>query len=240
MNLPEIFRKFRNERERLIYRSVKRVFEVRPGDLSLYVTALRHKSAAKNIHNGNAPSNERLEFLGDAVLDAAVADYLFEKFPDAEEGEMTQIKSRIVSRTNLNSMAARMGLPELLETDAQAAQAKDSIAGNALEALFGALYLDAGYPKTRKATLRVLKNYNDLSALLTEEADFKSRLYEEAHRVKKELRFNTEAKTAKGGDKYFLSQVFFGEEKVGEGRGSSKKRAEQSASGQALENLNAR
>lgn len=240
MNLPEIFKKFRNDRERRIYRTVKTLFGVTPKNLPLYLTAFRHKSASKNIHNGNAPSNERLEFLGDAVLDAAVADYLFEKFPDAEEGEMTQIKSRIVSRNNLNRMAVGMGLPELLETDAQAAQAKDSIAGNALEALFGALYIDAGYPKTRNATLRVLKNYNDLSTLLTEEADFKSRLYEEAHRVKKDLHFDTTSKSEKGGDNPFVSSVYFGEEKVGEGRGSSKKRAEQSAAKRALENLNER
>jgi len=238
LNFTRLFKKFKTERDRQIFDLISETFGVSPKELSLYITALRHKSAAKNIYNGNAASNERLEFLGDAVLDAAVADYLFDKYPDAEEGEMTKIKSRIVSRDNLNLMARKMGVPDLLETDAQAARAKDSIAGNALEALFGAMYCDLGYPKTRIATMRALNRYTDLETLEYEEADFKSRLYEEAHRRKVDLRFDTTPHSTSGGDKYFVSTVFFDDQMAGKGKGSSKKRAEQSAAEAALDNLN--
>lgn len=238
MNLTRFFKKFKSERERQIFDLITGSFGVSPRKIDLYITALRHKSAAKNIHNGNAPSNERLEFLGDAVLDAAVADYLYMKYPEAEEGEMTKIKSRIVSRVNLNLMARQMGVPNLLETDSQAARAKDSIAGNALEALFGAMYCDLGYPKTRIATMQALNKYTDLDTLEYEEADFKSRLFEEAHKRKMDLRFDTSPSTTSNGDKYFISVVFFGEQRAGKGKGSSKKRAEQSAAEAALENLN--
>lgn len=238
MNLIRLFKKFKNSRERQIFDSIVRAFGAPPKDITLYITALRHKSAAKNIYNGNAPSNERLEFLGDAILDATVADYLFEKYPDAEEGEMTKIKSRIVSRQNLNLMAGKMGIPDLLETDAQAARAKESISGNALEAVFGALYCDLGYTRTRAATMQALNAFADLDTLEYEEADFKSRLYEEAHKRKVELRFNTSPKTTDSGDKYFVSVVVFNDKNTGKGNGSSKKRAEQSAAEAALENLN--
>lgn len=206
-------------------------------DLDLYLTALRHKSAARNIHNRPDTSNERLEFLGDAILDSVVAEYLFAKYPKAEEGELTQIKSRIVSRTNLNRIAAEMGVDILIETDMQATHSRGSLSGNALEAIFGALYLDLGYRRTRKSILRMLTTFADLDKIEDQESDFKSRLYEEAHRRKSDLTFNTVTSNSESGAKTFKSEVFMGKIKLGEGTGSSKKKAEQRASEQGLQKV---
>lgn len=205
--------------------------------LDLYLTALRHKSAARNIHNQPDSSNERLEFLGDAILDSVVAEYLFAKYPKAEEGELTQIKSRIVSRTNLNRIAAEMGVDVLIETDMQATHARGSLSGNALEALFGAIFLDLGYRRTRKAILRMLNTFADLDKIEDEESDFKSRLYEEAHRRKADLTFHTHVAKTENGVKKFKSEVFMDKIKLGEGTGSSKKKAEQRASEQGLQKV---
>jgi ribonuclease-3 len=237
LNLLRLFKRYPDERQKQTARLVSKAFGVQPKNIQVYLTALRHKSAAKNIYFGKAESNERLEFLGDAVLDAIVADYLYLHHPEAEEGELTKMKSRIVSRTNLNGMAKAIGLPDLLETDAQAAQSKDSISGNALEAIFGAMYRDKGYPTTSEAVVRVLDKYTDLKSLTNEEADFKSRLYEAAHRQKVQLVFDTHPQSADEGEKRFVSLVFFDKEKVGKGLGTSKKKAEQQAARHALEKL---
>ncbi len=203
-----------------------------------YVVALRHKSAARNIYNKPEVSNERLEFLGDAILDAAVADYLFTKYPSAEEGEMTKIKSRIVSRTNLNTMASEMGIDRLLETDLQATHSRNSIAGNALEAIFGAMYLDLGFAKTNKFILRLLERFANLEKVEYQEADFKSRLYEEAHKRKSDIYFRTHQHDHSGEKKLFKAEAYLAKEKVGEGTGTSKKKAEQKAAKKALQKLN--
>lgn len=216
-----------------------RNFSISFGDLQLYLQALRHKSAARNIYDKPEMSNERLEFLGDAILDAIVANYLFDKYPEAEEGDLTKMKSRIVSRNNLNRIALEMGIADLIETDTQAAQAKESIAGNALEAFFGAIYIDLGYKKTRQSIIRLFESYADLDAIEFEEADFKSRLYEEAHRRKVSLSFATRTSGSNGSDNMFVSEAFLANSAMGKGTGTSKKRAEQNAAKVALENLNA-
>jgi ribonuclease-3 len=206
--------------------------------LEFYIHALRHKSAARNIHNKPGSSNERLEFLGDAILDAAVAHYLFSRFPGSEEGELTKMKSRIVSRNNLNKVAIRAGLHLLLETDSQAHYARESLGGNALEAILGAVYLDRGYEVARSAVLRLLQQYSDMEKVQTEEADFKSRLFETAHRMRKALRFDTRQMRDDTGRKFFSSKVFLNEDYLGSGRGFSKKKAEQEAAAKALRKLN--
>lgn len=213
-------------------------FGIKPGQINIYLKALRHKSAARNIHNNPEISNERLEFLGDAILDAAVAEYLFLTYPASEEGELTQMKSRIVSRTNLNSIAKTLGINELIETDLQATHARDSLGGNALEAILGALYLDRGFEKTKIATIQVLEKHSDLLSVQRVESDFKSRLYEEAHKHKAEIRFSTNSVGEKEGKKTFRSEVYFNQRLLGSGEGLSKKSAEQEAAKTALNRLN--
>jgi ribonuclease-3 len=238
VNLSRILKRSLDPRQKEINDWVKRMFRMKPLRIDLYVKAFRHKSAARNIHNQPETSNERLEFLGDAILDAAVADYLFQKYQEAEEGQLTKMKSRIVSRSNLNAMALKMGIHDLLETDLQAQNARDSLAGNAFEAVLGALYLDHGYKRAHDAILRILDGYADLGRLEYMEADFKSRLFEEAHRIRVDLKFITRAVNRDKTEPSFLSQVIFDNKALGEGEGSSKKKAEQRAAREALIRLN--
>lgn len=239
MILKRLFRSFKNEREREVIDLLTKSLHISYRNLELYHTALRHKSAAKNIYHNPEMSNERLEFLGDAILDSVVAEYLYDKYPHAEEGELTQIKSRIVSRTSLNRIAIEMGVDVLIETDAQAEKARESLSGNALEALFGAIFLDLGYKRARKSIMKMLKNFSDLKKIEDQDPDFKSRLYEEAHKRKSDLVFKTRMDKSEKGTRVFRSEVFLGNNKLGEGVGSSKKKAEQRASQQGLQNINA-
>lgn len=238
MNFRRLFKSFRNKREREVAKLLTRKLHISYRQIDFYLTALRHKSAARNIYNQPETSNERLEFLGDAILDSVVAEYLFFKYPQAEEGYLTQVKSRIVSRTNLNKMAGQMGIDVLIETDMQATHSRGSIAGNALEALFGAIFLDLGYPKTRKAILMMLSEFADMDTIEDQESDFKSRIYEEAHKTKSEIIFNTRAIERSSGIRSFVSEVMLNKVVIGEGTGSSKKKAEQRASEQGLKKLN--
>lgn len=238
MKLRRFFKRYKTQREKDIAKLLAKTLGIGHRRFDIYLMALRHKSAARNIHNKPEMSNERLEFLGDAILDASVADYLYDKYPDKEEGELTKIKSRIVSRSNLNSMANAIGIQKLLETDLQATHSRESIAGNALEALLGAMYLDIGYKKTHNSILRLLERFTDLKKLEMQEADFKSRLYEEAHRIKSELRFSTIPIDENNGKKYFRAQAFINQTLIGQGKGSSKKKAEQAAAKKGLRKLN--
>ncbi len=238
MKIPQFFKTFRNQREKDIAKLLSKSFKISYRRIDYYLKALRHKSAARNIHNEPDTSNERLEFLGDAILDAVVADYLYTKYPDAEEGELTQMKSRIVSRSNLNSIAQTLGIDKLIETDTQAMHSRNSISGNAIEALFGAIYLDLRYEACRKSILYVLNKHGHIDNVEDRESDFKSRLYEEAHRMKVELRFQTQLHHEEKGVKTFISKALFDNNEVGKGTGSSKKKAEQKASEQGLAHLN--
>lgn len=238
MNFRRLFRRFRNTRESEVARLLTHKLHISFRNIDFYLTALRHKSAARNIYNEPDSSNERLEFLGDAILDSVVAEYLYFKYPQSEEGDLTQVKSRIVSRTNLNRMAGEMGIDMLIETDMQATHSRGSIAGNALEALFGAVFLDLGYPRTRKTILMLLNEFADMNTIEDQESDFKSRIYEEAHKRKSGISFSTRDIERSSGVKSFVAEVFLDKLKIGEGTGSSKKKAEQRASEQGLKKLN--
>jgi ribonuclease-3 len=236
--LDGLFRKKRSDRETEVERAIYTALKMKPRNIDLYIKALRHKSAARNIHGKPEISNERLEFLGDTILDAVVAEYLFLKYPKAEEGDLTKMKSRVVSRSNLNHLAQQANWHNLLETDAQADTARESLGGNALEAIVGAMYLDLGFDSVKRGVIHLLELYSDLDKLEYQEADFKSRLFELAHRMKQELRFETKPVKELEGKKVFNARAFLGAQLVGIGEGFSKKKAEQDAAKKGLEKLN--
>ncbi len=215
---------------------------VNPHNISVYRLALRHASAA-NKYAQLGENNERLEYLGDAILGAVVADYLFKKYPFKGEGFLTELRSRIVNREQLNQVAKRIGLEELIEYDRNQAKTNlnRSMNGDALEALVGALYLDRGYKKCRKFIVgKLLGNYYDLDSLLSTESNFKSRLLEFAQRRSKTVRFEThEVAGNKKNTKEFLSTAYYSDQAIGKGRGLTKKAAEQQAAAQALEKVQA-
>lgn len=199
----------------------------------LYLQVLRHKS----VYESSFQNNERLEFLGDSILDSIVAEVLFEKFPQGKEGFLTQIRSRIVSRANLNRLGIALGLNKLLEVQMGGEVKDTSLSGNALEALIGAIYLDKGFKFTSKFIRdKILAPHIDFNLILTSEPDPKSRVIEFAQKQKIKVSFNTLIHH-KEEPQDFLCKVFYDKEEIASAIGLSKKKAEQKAAAIALEKL---
>ena len=177
---------------------VRREFGLRVGKRFVYEEALTHSSMLDGDKTG-LKSNERLEFLGDVVLDMTMANYLYKAFPEAQEGELTKRKSRIVNRKNLNLLGKNMGLHHLIHAKMRREDIHDSMVGNALEALIGALYLDHGFMKTQRAVLAMLKHYG-LDEQVNETHDFKSKLHQWATKRKKKLAFEVMKDDDTGGE----------------------------------------
>ncbi|KAA9332214.1 ribonuclease III [Hymenobacter busanensis] len=211
-----------------------------PSNARLYTLAFTHASAVRQTEQGKHLSNERLEFLGDAILGAVVAEYLFRKFPYEPEGFLTEIRSRIVNRESMNQMALKLGLDKLVQLDpAQNRAARSrSVNGNALEALVGAVYLDHGYTAARRFVLaRLIRPFVDVKALTSTTTNFKSKLIEWAQRKGKALRYEHSGEQRPGGVMEFSVTVFIEDEAVASGMGLSKKQAEQTAAERALATL---
>ncbi len=211
----------------------------RPGNLALYEQAFRHNSYV-NQHfpdEEGVLSNERLEYLGDAVLDCVVAEILFMTYPNRGEGFLTETRAKIVSRTMLGDLALKMGLNELIQYGrglGNNQQVIKSLSGNALEALLGAIYLDKGYKFTRKFIMkRVLKNYLDINEIAQVEVNFKSRLIEWSQKMRKEISFDLVEEKHKGRSKIYVMNVSIDGKELGRGEEFSKKKAEQEAARQA-------
>jgi ribonuclease-3 len=175
-----------------------------PGNLSLYRMAFRHKSIAVNVKKGVKNSNERLEFLGDAVLGCVVAEVLFKLYPYKDEGFLTELRSKIVSRVNLNQLARKMGFEQLVEYDNRMVNntRQGSLLGDAFEALIGAVYLDQGYDFTKNFLINhIIKSHVDIHTLEQTETNFKSKLIEWCQRHSKDISFdlveNQEGESAK-------------------------------------------
>ncbi|CCH56435.1 ribonuclease III [Fibrisoma limi BUZ 3] len=236
-----LFRSGDTDPRKNLRRSIGHIIGARPFNIGLYQLALRHTSASKaTAIEGFRESNERLEYLGDAVLGMVIAEYLFKRYPYKDEGFLTEIRSRIVNRETLNGISRKIGLDRLIEFDGSRTRslpARTSMYGDALEALVGAVYLDKGFPFTRRFILKKLLAHYDIDLVVQNNANFKSRLIEWAQREGKEIRF--EIISEKGNSHYreFIAQVTVNEEPFATGSGYSKKKAEQSAAEKALELL---
>ena len=210
-----------------------------PKNISVYRLALIHRSAGEKLPDGTLISNERLEFLGDAVLSAVVAKYLFQRFPFENEGFLTETRSKVVSRKNLNGLARKLGLPELVTKNQENNRYGSSLGGDALEALVGAIFLDRGYPAAEKFVLdRMMDNFVDLDKLLVEDANFKSKLIEWCQKGKQPFEFKVLKQTIDGHKPSFTIQVLVDGKSAGTGTDRTKKRAEQAAAKEACEKLN--
>jgi ribonuclease-3 len=217
-------------------RQLKRILGFRPRNFELYQLAFVHKSASHFVFNNTKVNNERLEFLGDAILDSLVAEYLFQKFPDKEEGFLTQTRSKIVNRDNLNHMAIKLGIGDMIISKMSRDNHK-SVYGDALEALIGALYLDKGYKRTKRIVLeRMVQSYININRLLETEIDFKSRIIEWGQKNKKSINFTSfEEMDEQTNAPVFITHLIIVDDIVGRGSGNSKKEAEQNAARQALQ-----
>lgn len=217
-----------------LYLAIKNIFGFWPGNIFLYRLALRHKSAPLKMVNGEKLSNERLEFLGDAILDAVVAHYLFRLFPLRDEGFLTEMRSKIVSRNQLNLIARKMGLFDLITTQRDHHPGK-SISGDALEAFIGAMFIDKGYDFTEQVLInKILKVHFDLDELEHKDFNFKSKLIEWGQKEKHPVEFRVLAEKGNGHSKQYEVEVAIDHRRVATAIDSSIKGAEQLAAEKAV------
>lgn len=218
--------------DRVLIGQLKSILGFSPRNIELYKLAMVHRSASYVLPKGKRVDNERLEYLGDAVLDAIVADYLFERYPNQQEGFLTKMRAKIVSRASLNQLAVGMKLDGLVKMNGGGPIPQKNIYGNALEALIGAIFLDRGYQFTSTAIVNnILDKFIDLDELQALETDYKSKLIELAQKFKININFDTrEDESSTMGSSHFVSVLVFNSEITAKGFGCSKKEAEQHAS----------
>jgi ribonuclease-3 len=216
-----------------------KILGFKPGNLRLYEIAFIHRSASYTLPDGKRINNERLEYLGDAVLDAILSDFLFEKFPDASEGFMTKIRSRIVNRDVLNQLAISMGLNKILVSNVTFLNNTKNLFGDAFEALIGSVFLDKGFKKTKKLFIKkVLNKYLDINKIISTDTDYKSLVFEWVQKNKANLIFTyNEEYDFDTRKSIFSTSLLINREEFGRGQGTSKKEAEQEASNLAWQRI---
>lgn len=224
-------------RDKEVFSFVKKTFGFSPDKIDLYKTALRHRSAAKRSEQEDAESYERLEFLGDAVLDIVVAHLLYKEFPNRDEGFLTKMKSKIVGRANLNVLAVKLTIDKFVESNLGRSDASESVNGDAFEALIGAIYLDKGYTFCQKIIHKIIEQNMDVYLLETKDTDYKSKLIEWGQKEKKKVYFKSEEVSNRHFEIYYEAKVFIDGEQNGAGEGGSKKKAEQAAAEEACGKL---
>ena len=214
---------------------LKNVLGFSPGNTSLYKAALTHRS----VRESSDQNNERLEYLGDAILSALVADYLFKRYPYKEEGFLTEMRSKMVNRQQLNEIALRMGLKKITLYNKSDSSLKISqIFGNTLEALVGAIYLDKGYKKTSKwVAERIILPHMFMDDLEILEINHKNKLYGWANKNGKLLEFETVNENIENGRRLFTIAAVVEGEIIAEGKAFNKKDASQIAAQIAVEKL---
>jgi ribonuclease-3 len=208
-----------------------------PSNIELYRLATIHSSKSRE-KDGFRESNERLEYLGDAVLGAAVADYLFKKYPFKDEGFLTEIRSRIVNRESLNALGRKIGIQAIVQFDNKSALLQQVILGNTLEALVGAVYLDKGFLRCKKFVIDKLIQPNfDLEVIVNSNSNHKSKVIEWSQRNNQDIKFEIlDVKRGKN-TREFSARVFIGGQPYGIGYGLTKKKAEQDAAMKTCEVL---
>jgi ribonuclease-3 len=233
-SVKRLFNSFFNTNKSLPLQ-LESILGFRPKYLPYYQTALTHSSLNEELH----ANNERLEFLGDAVLGIVIAEYLFKKFPKKDEGFLTELRSKLVRRETLNDVANRIGLNKLVEYNHKDRGLPSShIFGNALEALIGAIYLDQGLTKAKFfITTRMVKPYLDIDKIAVTDNNYKNQLLTWSQKEKQSISFDHITEVEINGRKAFKVSLFLNDECIGEGTAYNKKEASQVASKAALEFL---
>lgn len=233
--LSKFFQKQKTNDQLDLIRFVISRFGYRPKNITFFEHAVTHRSSS---NSAIGISNERLEFLGDAIIDAVVAEFLYTRFPSEDEGYLTKIKSKMVSRKTLSDIAEEMELRNVLRYHKGRSINLNTIEGNAFEALIGAIYLDGGYEVARKSIKNhVFRNYMDINKLLEEEIDFKSKLFIWSQKNKYVLEFQIISEENLGQSWLYKVMAVINEKNYGMGSGASKKLAEQAAAKETLELL---
>jgi len=211
---------------------VKAITGIMPGNLKLYKQVFNHRSK----FNEPKENNERLELLGDAILDSIVCEFLFRKYPYKEEGFITELRSRIVNRKSLNEVGEKLGLVEKLKFNRKGmTDVSRDLGGNTFEALVGAVYLDAGFIETRRfIQKRVLQGLIDVDALEITNSDYKSQIFHYVQKLGKSIEFKVMEEKARNRRAYFIINLEINGKFISSGEGYSKKTAEQNAAMNAI------
>ena len=227
-------------RDRRLYRSFYDILGFYPRKIELYRQALTHKSMSVKEGGGRLSNNERLEYLGDAILDAVVGDILYNHFQGKREGFLTSVRSRVVQRETLGYLADEMGLTDLIRSNLMGRTHNNYMAGNAFEALVGAVYLDRGYEYCKWFVRnRILGKYINLDRIAYKESNFKSRLLEwcQKYHVNAKFELLEESKEEGTMSPLFLTRVLISGMECGRGIGYSKKESHQQSAKEALTKL---
>jgi ribonuclease-3 len=223
----------KSEDDVLLIRFFIEKFGYRPKNIELFHEAITHRSIA--YASPREFSNERLEFLGDAILDAIIAEFLFQKFPDQDEGYLTKVKSKVVSRKTLSEIGEELELRKILRYNKGRSINLSSLEGNAFEAIIGAIYLDSSYEAVKKILHHhIFRKYVDLNKILVEEIDFKSKLFIWSQKRRLALDFKVLQEENTHGVWKYEVMVQINGTNYGKGLGTSKKIAEQAAARETL------
>lgn len=227
---------FRKDRES--YLCFYRILGFYPHNIQIYEQALLHKSSAVRSEKGRPLNNERLEFLGDAILDAIVGDIVYKRFEGKREGFLTNTRSKIVQRETLNKLAVEIGLDKLIKYSTRSSS-HNSYMGNAFEAFIGAIYLDQGYERCKQfMEQRIINRYIDLDKISRKEVNFKSKLIEWSQKNKMEVSFELiEQFLDHDSNPVFQTEVRIEGLPAGTGTGYSKKESQQNAAQMAIKKV---
>ena len=228
---------FRKDRES--YFCFYKILGFFPRNIRFYEQALLHKSTSIRSEKGRPLNNERLEFLGDAILDAIVGDIVYKHFEGRREGFLTNTRSKIVQRETLNKLAVEIGLDKLVKYSTRSSSHNSYMYGNAFEAFIGAIYLDQGYERCKQfMEKKILKNYIDLDKMSRKEVNFKSKLIEWSQKTKMEVSFELiEQFLDQDYNPMFHTEVRIESLSAGTGTGYSKKESQQNAAQMALKKI---
>jgi ribonuclease III len=235
MNLfKKIFSKSRAQEGGIFFTGIEKIIGFKPINIDGYVMAFTHRSSNKIDAKGNPISYERLEFLGDAMLSSVIAAHLFNEVPSGDEGYLTKMRSKIVSREHLNELGRDLNLVRFVESKVPAQHFGDNIHGNIFEALIGAIYLDAGYPACEKfINASVITPYVDIPKLEGKVISYKSLLIEWCQKEKKTFNYDVFEDNGIGGERFFGVKLSIDGKVIAKARAVSKKKAEEKASQRA-------
>ena len=231
--------KFRFHKKEELYLSLHALLGFKPHDIDLYKLALIHKSVSVRDQEGKMVNNERLEFLGDAVLEAVMSDLVFRRFSKAREGFLTTTRSKLVQRSSLNRLSSQIGLNNMVHYSLHTESHNSDIGGNAFEALIGAIYLDRGYKRSVWFINRLIRHgYINPEGIAKKEENFKSLLLEWCQKYKFQIEFHTvEEENTMFQQPVFFSSILVEGNKLGCGEGYSKKESHQKAARNTVEKI---
>lgn len=232
--IKKIFKNSRAVQGGIFFEKIYQITGFKPDNLEVYEKAFTHSSVNKTDENGSVVSYERLEFLGDAMLGSVIAAYLYKQVPNQDEGYLTKMRAKIVSRENLNNLGKQLGLLDLITSKVSQKNFGENIYGNLFEALVGAIYLDKGYQACEVFINQKLITPNvNIERLEGKIISYKSLLIEWCQKNKKRIEIKVEEEDSADVQKYFSSKLFIDDKLISKARATSKKKAEEIAAKRA-------